>query len=81
MKVGGINRHNSKNKKQADKQLVIHTSHLHHCLSACFSFLLSHLCLFLPPTFTPSPFPDDDTHMSVETLDQSQSWLEFPKIY
>ena len=39
------------------------------------------LCLFILPTFTPSPFPDDDTHMSVETSDQSQSWLELHKMY
>ena len=28
-----------------------------------------------------SPFPDDDTCMSVEMSDQSQSWLELSKIY
>ena len=33
-----------------------------------------HTCLH------PSPFPDDDACMRVETWDQIQSWLELPKI-
>ena len=56
-----------------------------HCLHNCLSVVLHFCCPTLASIYTtclhPLPFRDDDTHMSVETSDRSQSWLELPKIY
>ena len=53
---------------------------LHNCLSVVFICGLTLVSIYTT-CLHPSPFPDDDTRMSVETSDQSQSWLELPKIY
>ena len=72
MKAGGINRH----------KCVTANENNDHCLHNCLSVVFV-CCLTLASIYTtclhPSPFPDDDTRMSVETSDQSQSWLELPK--
>ena len=61
-------------------RLSVNDHCLHNCLSVVFHFCCLTLASIYTTCFHPSPFPDDDTRMSVETSDISQSWLELPKI-
>ena len=74
MKAGGINRRKCETANENNRQTIMQTM--------VVVFVCCHTLVSIYTTcLHPSPFPDDDTRMNVETSEQSQSWLELPKIY